>query len=222
MPTFRRMIFISIFAGLIAGAATSVVQATKLWPLIEAAEVFETADPSHGHHWSPDGTLRSVLTILFNILLGVGFALMLNATARLRGMVGGETMSIRAGLLWGLAGFAAFSLAPSLGLPPELPGMATTELGPRQAWWLSTALCTAGALALWAFRGGSWGIVAVMLAAVPHLAGAPSTAEHGPVPGELAAAFTAGSLAASAVFWAALGVASGWATEWFDRSSRLA
>lgn len=100
--------------------------------------------------------------------------------------------------------------------------MASSELGPRQAWWISTALCTAGALALWAFRGGSWGIVAVMLAAVPHLAGAPATAAHGPVPAELAAAFTAGSLAASAVFWAALGVASGWATEWFDRSSRLA
>lgn len=222
MPTFRRLLFISVFAGLIAGAAMSVVQATKLWPLIEAAELLEAPDPSHTHAWNPEGAVRGALTILFNILVGVGFALLLNAAARLRGLAGGEAMSIRAGLLWGLAGFAAFSLAPSLGLPPELPGMATTELGPRQAWWIATALCTAGALALWAFRGGSWGIVAVMLAAVPHLAGAPATAEQGPVPGELAAAFTAGSLAASAVFWSALGVASGWATEWFDRSSRLA
>lgn len=222
MPTFRRLLFISLFAGIVAGAATSVVQATKLWPLIEAAEVFESADHAAHHHWSPEGTLRSALTVLFNLLAGVGFALVLNAAARLRGLAGGEMMSVRAGLLWGLAGFAAFSLAPSLGLPPELPGMASAELGQRQAWWIATALCTAGALALWAFRGGSWAIVAVMLAAVPHLAGAPISTEHGSVPGELAAAFTAASLTASAVFWAVLGVTSGWATERFDRSARLA
>ena len=51
-----------------------------------------------------------------------------------------------------MAGFAVFMLAPSLGLPPELPGMPAAELGPRQVWWLLTAAATAAGLALLAFR----------------------------------------------------------------------
>lgn len=40
------------------------------------------------------------------------------------------------GLLWGLAGCATFVLAPTLGLPPELPGTAAADLTLRQTWWI--------------------------------------------------------------------------------------
>ena len=33
------------------------------------------------------------------------------------------SLSWRQGLFWGFAGFAVFTLAPGLGLPPELPAM---------------------------------------------------------------------------------------------------
>lgn len=39
------------------------------------------------------------------------------------------------GRLARMAGFAAFTVAPALGLPPELPGMMAADLGPRQARW---------------------------------------------------------------------------------------
>ena len=37
----------------------------------------------------------------------------------------------RQGLFWGFAGFAVFTLAPGLGLPPELPAMPAADLGAR-------------------------------------------------------------------------------------------
>ena len=224
MAMFRRLVLISALAGLCAGLAMSVVQAARLWPLIAAAEVLESGSGAHEHAWSPDGALRIALTVAFNVAAGVGFALLLNAGARLRGLWDQEGLSRRQGLLWGIAGFTVFALAPSLGLPPELPGMISGDLMARQLWWVATVACTAGALALWAFQGGTWILAAVALAAVPHLVGAPHGHGdgHGSVPPELAAAFAAGSLAASAVFWAVLGVVSGLAAERLDRGSGLA
>ncbi len=234
MSGFRRLFFVALIAGLAAGLATSVVQAGKLWPLIESAELLEAAAPTpapaapqghphdhaaaghahdhaHDHGWSPEGPLRHGLTILFNIAAGLGFGLILNALARLRALSAGGTFTATEGVLWGIAGFAAFALAPALGLPPELPGMAAGELVHRQLWWAATALCSAGAIALWVFMGGFWCAIAVILAVVPHAVGAPHAHEHGVVPGELGAAFAAASLAASAVFWVVLGGVSGWA-----------
>lgn len=223
MTGFRRLFFAALLAGLAAGLATSVVQAAKLWPMIASAELLEASAPpkppppghahdhGHDHDWSPEGLLRPALTVLFNIAAGVGFGLILNALVRLRALANDDGVSAREGVLWGIAGFAAFSLAPAMGLPPELPGMAGGELLNRQLWWAMTALCTAGAIALWVFRGGSWCAVAVILAVLPHLVGAPHAHEHGAVPGEMGAAFAAASLAASAVFWVVLGGVSGWA-----------
>lgn len=222
MAAFRRLVFISVLAGLAAGLAISAIQAAKLWPLIAAAEVLEAAAPAdhtHDHGWEPEGLVRQALTVLFNIAAGIGFALLLNALARLRSLSTGRPLTGQEGLLWGLAGFAAFALAPALGLPPELPGMASGDLLARQLWWVATAVCTGGALALGVFRGGSWIAVAVLLAILPHLSGVPAGEDHGPVPGELAAAFVAASLIASAVFWAVLGVVSGWINQRWGESA---
>ncbi len=108
--------------------------------------------------------------LLADILTGVGFALLLGAGLTLRG---GE-VGWRQGLLWGLAGFATFTIAPSLGLPPQLPGSEAAPLFDRQLWWLGTAVATGGALALIAFTTRArWTILGAVLIVLPHLYGAP-------------------------------------------------
>lgn len=214
MAAFRALVFAALLAGIAAGLATSVVQAARLWPLIDAAEAIETHGHDHGAPgWSPQGALRPALTVVFNIAAAMGFALMLNAVARLRGLRSGAVLTVREGVAWGAAGFAAFALAPALGLPPALPGMAEGALLARQAWWVATAACTLGGIATLAWMAGPWRFAGVALLVLPHLVGVPVPGEAGAVPGELAAAFVAGSLAASAVFWVVLGGVSGWAQQ---------
>ena len=94
--------------------------------------------PGHEHDeeaWEPaDGIERYAFTLLANIVTGIGFALILVAVSEFAGGIG----SWRQGLFWGLAGFAVFTLAPGLGLPPELPAMPAADLLPRQVWWTAT------------------------------------------------------------------------------------
>ena len=121
------------------------------------------AAPDHGpaaglqahHHehgaaaWEPaDGIERTAYTALFNVLDWIGFGLMLTGLLVLLG----RPVTWREGFLWGLGGFAAFVIAPSLGLPPELPGIPAAPLTPRQIWWVATALVTAIGLWLIVFR----------------------------------------------------------------------
>ena len=229
MAAFRRLFFVALIAGLAAGLVVSVIHAVKLWPMIAQAEVFEAAAPhaehgGDGQEWTPEGLMRPALSVLFNIAAGIGFGLILNAVIRLRTLAAGQELTPAQGVLWGLAGFAAFTLAPAIGLPPELPGMDSGDVLHRQLWWVAAVLCSAAALALWVFRSGSWRFVAVMLALIPHLAHVPHGDMHGQahgggVPPELAAHFVAASLAASAVFWVVLGGVSGWAQQRWARAA---
>ena len=63
----------------------------------------------------------------------------------------GRPVTWREGFLLGPGGFAAFVIAPSLGLPPELPGI-PAPLTPRQLRSLATALATPIGLWLVVFR----------------------------------------------------------------------
>ena len=65
------------------------------------------------------------LTAAANLVTAIGFGLLLVAASEFAGGITGW----RQGLVWGLAGFAIFTLAPGLGLPPELPAMPAAELG---------------------------------------------------------------------------------------------
>lgn len=200
-----RLLLVSLIAGAAAGALATIVQALVLTPMILEAEHYESG-AAHAHaHGAEAG--RFLFTALANLIVGVGFALLLNAAATLRG----GALDARRGVLWGLAGFAAFSLAPALGLPPELPGAEAAELGSRQLWWLGAAAATAAGLALLVF-GRGWALKAagVAVIALPHLIGAPTPEKlGGTAPPELAAHFAVASLAAAALFWAALGGVSG-------------
>jgi cobalt transporter subunit CbtA len=223
----RRILLIAVIAGAVSGLIATALQGAKLWPLIAAAEQFEQpggeshthaeGTPAHSHgdgdEWQPaDGAERIAFTALFNILAGFGFALLLNGALLLRGaMAQGGPLDAATGAMWGLAGFVCFALAPALGLPPELPGMAAAELLDRQLWWIATALASAGGLALLAFaRPAALKALGVVVLVVPHIIGAPHPHETGTVPAELAAQFAAASLVAAAVFWIVLGALSGW------------
>lgn len=223
----RRILTAGLLAGVVAGLAFTVVQQLKVTPLILAAEVYENAEAeapaahahdgavaAHAHDaeaWSPeDGIERIAYTVAANILAGVGYGCILVA-----GMVfAGRRLDWRRGLLWGLAGFAAFAFAPALGLPPELPGMAAADLAGRQLWWIATALATLAGLGLIVFAPAKLRIAAVVggiaLLLLPHLIGAPEhAAESGALPAELAARFAVASLIAQAAFWAALSAVAG-------------
>jgi cobalt transporter subunit CbtA len=117
----------------------------------------------------------------------------------------------RSGLAFGVAGFAAFSLAPALGLPPEIPGSGAAALADRQLWWAFAAAATAGGLGLLLLSGRrALQIGGAVLIALPHLIGAPHPeAFASTAPAELAGHFAAASLAVSALFWALLGSLSG-------------
>ncbi len=154
-----------------------------------------------------DGIERTLFTSFGNIVAGIGFALMLVAGFALNG---GE-IDGRRGVLWGVAGFAVFSLAPALGLPPEVPGAMAAELVARQGWWLAVVAATALGLGLMVFgRKTVWIVLGVVVLAAPHIVGAPHPEKlGGPVPPELAAHFVAASLVTAAVFWVVLGWLSG-------------
>ncbi len=157
-----------------------------------------------GGAWAPeDGIERSFYTLLSNLVGGVAFAALLVAAFGLSR----SRVDARSGVVWGLAGFAVFAVAPALGLPPEAPGSVTAEIGARQAWWAFAAASTAAGLWLLVFRRRlAFHAAGVALLALPHVAGAPQPEfVGGTVPPELAARFVAASLATSLVFWAMLG-----------------
>jgi cobalt transporter subunit CbtA len=222
---FRRIFLTAIIAGVAAGLLSGVLQLAKLSPLIAVAETFEMSDHDDEHEsaaWEPaPGWQRSSATLLADIVVACGFGLLLSAGFAFREILAGHDTDARQGLLWGLAGFTAFSLAPALGLPPTLPGTAVADLVLRQSWWLGTAIATAGGLSLIAFgRGAAWRAAGIALLVLPHLIGAPLPAGDAAGPSaQLGAQFAAASLAIAAIFWAVLGSVGGWLFQRLGRAS---
>ena len=220
----NKIVSAAALAGLVAGLLFTAVQKIQVSPIILKAEVYEAAAAAaaasqavHSHHaeeathheheyeaWQPanDGE-RTMFTALANVSLAIGFGLLLGAAICLRGDVSGW----RSGLLWGLAGYTVFFVAPSLGLPPEVPGTEAAPLADRQIWWLITVIVTATGLSLLIFaRNWKLKLLGAVLLSVPHLIGAPQPQVHGSAaPIELAHAFIYATAVANAVFWLALG-----------------
>jgi cobalt transporter subunit CbtA len=174
------------------------------------------APHDHGAAWAPeDGMQRVFFTIITNIVAGFGFALLIVAGFALSG----RRVDVTSGVLWGIGGFTAFTLAPGLGLPPELPGMATAELAARQGWWIFAALATALGLWLMIFTENILVRLAGVLSLVlPHAVGAPqSPTLTNAVPSELAAHFASSSIVTAAIFWVLLGSIAAMAYGWLDK-----
>ena len=210
------------FSGLLAALLLTLLQSFWVAPLILEAETYESSAPAAHHEhgsevaahehsaeaWSPeDGWQRVLSTTGGNLVVAVGFALILAALYSLR-----EPKRAATGALWGLAGFAVFCLAPTLGLPPELPGTAAADLLQRQLWWVSTAASTAVAIALLVF-GKHWAlkVLGVAILVVPHIFGAPQPLVHSSLaPEALESQFKIASQLTNFAFWLALGVISAW------------
>lgn len=169
------------------------------------------ASHDHGSSGETPALRRNGLTVLFGALIYAGYGLMLTAGFALAGHFG-KSITAREGVLWGIAGFAAFQLAPAMGLAPELPGAIAADLGARQIWWAGTVMATAAGIALLAYgRGGLALLGGLVLIALPHLIGAPHPdGFFGVTPPELAAEFSARALGMGFATWAVLGALAGW------------
>ncbi|MER8462435.1 CbtA family protein [Mesorhizobium sp. M1396] len=239
MNLFRNVVFIAAIAGLVAGVVLACMQAYATVPLILKAEVYEQAGGGHSHDhaaapaatdttamstaapapveaiapagdegWAPaDGFERFAFSVLANIVTGIGFALILVAVSEFAGGIGGW----RQGVFWGLAGFAVFTLAPGLGLPPELPAMPAADLTQRQIWWTATVVATAIGLGLIAFRKSlPLAILAVALIVAPHIVGAPQPDSFETlIPEGLHHQFVVAVTLTNLVFWLVLGAVVG-------------
>ncbi|TKD45464.1 MAG: cobalt transporter [Mesorhizobium sp.] len=240
MTLFRNVVFIAAIAGLVAGVVLACMQAYATVPLILKAEVYEQAGGGHTHDhaaapaanagdtnamtsaapapaeaaapeeegWTPaDGFERFAFNVVANVVTGIGFALILVAASEFAGGIG----NWRQGLFWGLAGFAVFTLAPNLGLPPELPAMPAADLTQRQIWWTATVMATAAGLGLLAFRKSlPLALIAVALIVAPHIVGAPQPDSfESPIPEGLHHQFVVAVTLTNLVFWLVLGAIVG-------------
>ncbi len=230
---FQKLFIPAILAGLTAGILISGFHHVTTVPLIIKAESYENkaettntgtpyqgariylahgdAPGDHGEEtggWMPkDGLERTFWTTVTTILTATGFALLLTSCYALKG----EAVTGRIGVIWGTAGFAAFALAPGLGLPPELPGSAAAALLDRQLWWLYAAIATASGLAAMIFgKNWLWAGLGLVLLISPHILGAPHPHEYNsPVPAEIGGHFATASLTASFILWTLLGWLTG-------------
>lgn len=214
----RDSLLAAALAGLFAACLLTVVQAVWVTPLILEAETYESrggesAEHDHADHeeWAPaDGWQRTAFTLAANVVMGVGYGLLLIGVYVLWRQPGG----LWSGAAFGLGGFLVFFGAPALGLPPELPGTLAAPVTERQLWWAMTALLTGAALVV-VFSGRlSWLKAAAGLALLiaPHFIAAPQPQTQGAVaPEELQQRFQIATTLANAAFWLLLGAASSYA-----------
>jgi cobalt transporter subunit CbtA len=234
----RRIASVVLLAGALAGLLLTAVQQLQVSRIILQAEVYEEAaagkaheqahaaasapvaagapaaeahehEHEHSDEWEPaNGFERTAYTVLANVSMAIGFGLFLAAAI----VVSGKKVTWRSGLLWGVAGYLVFFVAPSLGLPPEVPGTVAAPLHARQLWWIMTAGLTAAGLGLGVYaRHWALKLLGLVLLVVPHLVGAPHPAvPGGAAPEELAQAFIHATALANGVFWLALGGLTGY------------
>ena len=214
-----RLLTSALIAGAGAGLIAALLQLVFVQPILLHAELYESgqlvhfgADPVSAEQVVPLlQPLRDGLSILFTMLNYTGWALLLVAGMALA-QRNGHDLTVRGGLLWGIAGFVAAQLAPSFSLPPEVPGLAAAEVAPRQIWWVAT-VASAG-LAMWLIAFGrtwaAWG-AAIALLLAPHLIGAPQPEFFtGTVPPELSSEFAARTLGTGLAAWVMIGVIASW------------
>lgn len=237
----QRMLTGALFAGAAAGLIAALLHFAFVQPVLLLGEQYESGelvyfgkteadghDHAHDHdadgdqtHAAEDGHThdqgatasgpqRNGLTVLFTALIYVSYAAMLIAGFALAEMAGRRIGAVE-GLLWGLAGYTAFQLAPALGLPPELPGTVAADLGERQVWWWLTAVATGGGLALLAYGGRVWMYpLAGAALALPHVIGAPQIDGFwGVAPPEVGSLFAARALGVGLVAWCLMGWLAG-------------
>ena len=222
---FRKLVLASLLVGLVSGGVLGLMQLFTTTPIIIAAEAYEitesaaaTQSAERAPDWAPDdGLERTLYSMLVAIVIACAYALLLQSVMSLTGRA-----NLRNGILWGLAGYGVFFIAPALGLSPEIPGTQAAALEGRQGWWLATIAMTAAGLGILVFGKKLVKLAGVPLLLLPQFLGAP----HPESPGfantsadavvaltTLENEFIVATAITLAVFWALLGLLSGYACE---------
>ena len=217
---FKNIFVSAVVCGAIAGVLATVMQMLLVTPLLMEAELFETGQSMHfitdGSPESPikhvdiwEDPYRHLMTLCFNLVTFTGFGFILIAAMAFF-QKRGFTLSKAEGIVAGVSGFIVFQLAPSVGLPPELPGTIGVTVGLKQTWWIITILSsTVGILLLFLDKHKVVSGVGIIFITIPHLIGHPKLETYfGVAPPELAAEFASRALAVSLIAWIILGVIS--------------
>ncbi len=225
---FSKILIAAFVVALISSTVTSLYQEEFVTPIIIAAEVYEIPEAGSSDDvepWAPeDGTERSLFTLSANFLTAFSFALLLIAAMLARGNI-----QLNQGILWGLAGYLCFFVAPALGLAPEIPGMEAAQLESRQAWWWLTVMLTAAGLWMLCFNAVRFKVMGAILIALPHIYGAPTAEKHGFAHPDPAAVKTLEGLwhefiiqtsIANGLSWLLIGTISGYAVSRFIETTK--
>ena len=205
-----RTISTAIVAGLLAGLALFLIQRISTVPLIHQAETYERAASSESEPDAfADEPMRSLATLVADVLVGIGFGLILNGFLAFTGKRGWLP-----GLLLGVAGFAAFHAAPAMIVPPAVPGMRVAALLLRQTGWLVAVISTVIGLVVMYKATGMGKLVGILFLFLPAIVFCavlpipPAVAESPPL-ALLDRAFVTRTLAGMLMFWSILGIVSG-------------
>ncbi|MBX7145974.1 MAG: CbtA family protein [Alphaproteobacteria bacterium] len=228
METFRRLFLVALFAGSFSGLIVTLIHQISTVPLILKAEIYEKAadekiivsstdnqssantlsftknnSTNHADHNETWEHERIFFTFLADLLTGIGFCLLLAVSYR----IWGKSVHWRQGLYWGLAGFIIFTLAPGLGLPPEVPGTIAADLAARQIWWIVTVCFTAAGLGLiFLNKHMIYAIIGIALLTLPHIYGAPQPTEYiSTAPEALTHRFIVVVIISGLIFWTSMG-----------------
>ncbi|WP_456388075.1 CbtA family protein [Profundibacter sp.] len=228
-----RLFTSALFAGLVAGLIAVLLQWSIMEKLILEGEEYETGNLNHfagvlvineageaagdaveveEEEEEPENLFkRYSLAFFAAFVVFVGWSLMMTAGFAIAEKFG-KRITIKDGLLWGIAGYAAVHMLPSIGLPPELPGTPAAELELRQLWWVSTVIASVLGFALIAYgQSVLYVVIGLALLVAPHLIGAPHMEGYsGVAPPELSGEYVARSLAVGMIAWTALGLAAGY------------
>lgn len=202
-----RVLAAGVVGGIFTGLVVAALQHLTTTPLILTAEVYEAAQHVHGHVAeaaapASDALRRTATTSVSTIAVSMGYALILLAAM----LISGDRITPRRAALWGACAFAATGLATGMGLAPQLPGAAETDLAGRQLWWVATAAASgAGLYALLRIDDRMAQLVGLVLLIAPHLFTPTPATPDSTVPAELAARFAAASLGVQAVSWTLAG-----------------
>ncbi|WP_148252315.1 CbtA family protein [Aidingimonas lacisalsi] len=166
---FRFLVLSACLVGVVLGLTMTAIQSAGVTPILLAAEQYEVSDDAHAssgsqdghehggqashHHdeeaWAPDdGAERLFYTAVSNILAGIGFSAILLVLVNQLHERGRLSLTVGRGLLVGGLCYLVIFVAPSLGLPPEIPGTSAAALESRQLWWLAAVFMAAAGLGI--------------------------------------------------------------------------
>ena len=151
---------------------------------------------------------RFFFTFLDYLVLAVGFSFLILAAFLLSGV----NVGVGNGILWGLAGYLVFTIAPSLGISPELPGTFFGDLGYKQFSWISISILTALGLWFLVFRKSYiLKMIGILIILIPQIV-LPDATNHSTsasIPESLYGEFLINTLVSLFLFWVFLGASSG-------------